>query len=151
MIGVGPGLCVWLLLCSAGKLAGCCYPFNLQEAACVCISNALLCCLFGLLTWMLATFAIALAQLPTPFIVVTAGACLPLPQALGVPTVQSWPGMADLPHRIDFKPADGQPLQQLFPQVRLHYKTLRDQYKSALAPAAACTDVSGPPHVAVLW
>ncbi|WIA21059.1 hypothetical protein OEZ85_005381 [Tetradesmus obliquus] len=38
-------------------------------------------------------------------------------KVLGVPTVQSWPGMADLPHRIDFKPADGQPLQQLFPQA----------------------------------
>ncbi|KAF6263279.1 kinase-like domain-containing protein [Scenedesmus sp. NREL 46B-D3] len=38
-------------------------------------------------------------------------------KALGVPTVQSWPGMADLPHRIDFKPAPGQPLQQLFPQA----------------------------------
>lgn len=38
-------------------------------------------------------------------------------QVLGVPTLESWPGLADLPHRIDFKPAAGQPLEQVFPQV----------------------------------
>eukprot|EP00775_Hariotina_reticulata_P007724 gene7724-7923_t len=36
-------------------------------------------------------------------------------KALGVPTVESWPGLADLPHRIDFKPAPGLPFQQIFP------------------------------------
>lgn len=39
------------------------------------------------------------------------------PQVLGVPTPEIWPGYADLPHRIDFKPAPGQPLQQVFKQV----------------------------------
>jgi len=38
-------------------------------------------------------------------------------QALGVPTVESWPGLAQLPHRIDFKPAPGLPLKQVFPAV----------------------------------
>jgi hypothetical protein len=38
---------------------------------------------------------------------------------LGVPTLDIWPGYADLPHRIDFKPARGQPLQQIFKEVRI--------------------------------
>lgn len=38
-------------------------------------------------------------------------------QVLGVPTPQTWPGYADLPHRIDFKPAPGQPLASVFKQV----------------------------------
>lgn len=42
------------------------------------------------------------------------GLCL---QALGVPTQSAWPGFADLPHKIDFKPAPGKPLQQVFKQV----------------------------------
>ncbi|GBF95530.1 cyclin-dependent kinase-like [Raphidocelis subcapitata] len=36
---------------------------------------------------------------------------------LGVPTPEQWPGMADLPHRLDFKPAPGQPLERVFPQA----------------------------------
>jgi hypothetical protein len=38
-------------------------------------------------------------------------------QVLGVPTPETWPGYADLPHRIDFKPAPGQQLQQVFKQA----------------------------------
>lgn len=41
-------------------------------------------------------------------------------QMLGVPTPEVWPGYANLPHRIDFKPASGQPLQQVFQQVNRH-------------------------------
>lgn len=43
--------------------------------------------------------------------------CFPALQMLGVPTPEVWPGYANLPHRIDFKPAPGQPLQQVLPQV----------------------------------
>jgi hypothetical protein len=39
-------------------------------------------------------------------------------QALGVPTHETWPGYADLPHRIDFKPAAAPPLRNVFKQVR---------------------------------
>eukprot|EP00878_Enallax_costatus_P040606 GHUV01046925.1.p1 GENE.GHUV01046925.1~~GHUV01046925.1.p1 ORF type:complete len:169 (+),score=46.53 GHUV01046925.1:68-508(+) len=38
-------------------------------------------------------------------------------KALGVPTLQTWPGMADLPNKILFKPAPGQPLEDIFPEA----------------------------------
>lgn len=47
----------------------------------------------------------------------TSAVCVSAVQMLGVPTPEVWPGYADLPHRIDFKPAAGQPLQQVFQQV----------------------------------
>lgn len=39
-------------------------------------------------------------------------------QVLGVPTIEQWPGMVGLPHRLDFKPAEGVPLEKVFSQVR---------------------------------
>lgn len=38
-------------------------------------------------------------------------------QALGVPTLESWPGLADLPNKILFKPVPAQPLEHIFPEV----------------------------------
>lgn len=39
-------------------------------------------------------------------------------KALGAPSAAQWPGLEQLPHRLDFKPAPGMALEGIFPEVR---------------------------------
>lgn len=57
-------------------------------------------------------------------------------QALGVPTPETWPGYADLPHRIDFKPAAAPPLQNAFKQVGCVRRVEAPKWPSTTGAAA---------------